>query len=284
MYTRPSPSMLPQAAVGGCGIWATHFIAMLAYDPGANAAGLTILLRGDLHGPEAFMPVAERFDLTEAIDRWVLRRALDLQRDPAGAGRCLAVNLSARSIGPEVAELLERELAAGDLDPSLLITVMRHGLTLAGRYLVARTRIPDRPGELVKGGSSAPLAPVDFASRLRLDRSVGRAWIPQIAWMAGGIVLILTLLLVPSVRQAVANVLAVAGIRFEFGETPDLPPPATIAPGDKVAWMGVLGSYASEVVVPAASAGVLSGRMPVFCQHTLSPREFCSRTRGALAT
>src|SRR5947208_2237597 len=25
------------AAVGGCGIWATHFVAMLAYDPGANA-------------------------------------------------------------------------------------------------------------------------------------------------------------------------------------------------------------------------------------------------------
>jgi len=28
--------------------------------------------------------------------------------------------------------------------------VMRHGLTLAGRFLVVRTRIPDRPGELIK--------------------------------------------------------------------------------------------------------------------------------------
>ena len=27
---------------------------------------------------------------------------------------------------------------------------MRHGLTLAGRYLVVRTRIADRPGELIK--------------------------------------------------------------------------------------------------------------------------------------
>ena len=27
---------------------------------------------------------------------------------------------------------------------------MRHGLTLAGRYLVVRTRLPDRPGELIK--------------------------------------------------------------------------------------------------------------------------------------
>jgi threonine dehydratase len=41
-------------------------------------------------------------------------------------------------------------LSGGNIDPSLLITVMRHGLTQAGRYLVVRTRIPDRPGELVK--------------------------------------------------------------------------------------------------------------------------------------
>ena len=41
-------------------------------------------------------------------------------------------------------------LSGGNIDPSLLITVIRHGLTLAGRYLVVRTRIPDRPGELVK--------------------------------------------------------------------------------------------------------------------------------------
>ena len=27
---------------------------------------------------------------------------------------------------------------------------MRHGLTEAGRYLVVRTRVPDRPGELLK--------------------------------------------------------------------------------------------------------------------------------------
>jgi threonine dehydratase len=27
---------------------------------------------------------------------------------------------------------------------------MRHGLTLASRYLVLRTRVPDRPGELLK--------------------------------------------------------------------------------------------------------------------------------------
>jgi diguanylate cyclase (GGDEF)-like protein/PAS domain S-box-containing protein len=67
---------------------------------------------GELCGPDAFMGVAERFDLTEAIDRWVLRRALAMQREPAFAGRRLAVNVSARSIGPAVIELLERELGA----------------------------------------------------------------------------------------------------------------------------------------------------------------------------
>jgi threonine dehydratase len=41
-------------------------------------------------------------------------------------------------------------LSGGNIDPSLLITVMRHGLTLAGRYMVVRTRVPDRPGELIR--------------------------------------------------------------------------------------------------------------------------------------
>ncbi|HEV8251497.1 MAG TPA: threonine ammonia-lyase [Gaiellaceae bacterium] len=41
-------------------------------------------------------------------------------------------------------------LSGGNIDPTLLIAVMRHGLTLAGRFLVLRTRVPDRPGELQK--------------------------------------------------------------------------------------------------------------------------------------
>ena len=41
-------------------------------------------------------------------------------------------------------------LAGGNIDPSLLVSVMRHGLTVAGRYLVVRTRISDRPGSLIK--------------------------------------------------------------------------------------------------------------------------------------
>ena len=65
-----------------------------------------------------------------------------------GAGAAPLAALLADRVGGEgpVAVLL----SGGNIDPSLLITVMRHGLTLAGRYLVVRTRISDRPGELVK--------------------------------------------------------------------------------------------------------------------------------------
>ena len=41
-------------------------------------------------------------------------------------------------------------LSGGNIDASTLIPVMRHGVTLAGRHLVVRTHVPDRPGELLK--------------------------------------------------------------------------------------------------------------------------------------
>jgi len=41
-------------------------------------------------------------------------------------------------------------LSGGNIDPTMLISVMRHGLTLSGRFLVLRTRLQDRPGELIK--------------------------------------------------------------------------------------------------------------------------------------
>jgi threonine dehydratase len=41
-------------------------------------------------------------------------------------------------------------LSGGNIDPTMLISVMRHGLTIAGRFLVLRTRLQDRPGELIK--------------------------------------------------------------------------------------------------------------------------------------
>jgi threonine dehydratase len=47
--------------------------------------------------------------------------------------------------GPAVAVL-----SGGNIDASLMVQVMRRGLAVSGRYLVLRTRVPDRPGELAK--------------------------------------------------------------------------------------------------------------------------------------
>jgi threonine dehydratase len=47
--------------------------------------------------------------------------------------------------GPAVAVL-----SGGNIDPTVLISIMRHGLTESGRYLVLRSRLHDRPGELIK--------------------------------------------------------------------------------------------------------------------------------------
>jgi threonine dehydratase len=41
-------------------------------------------------------------------------------------------------------------LSGGNIDASLMVQVMRRGLALSGRYLVLRTRVLDRPGELAR--------------------------------------------------------------------------------------------------------------------------------------
>jgi threonine dehydratase len=41
-------------------------------------------------------------------------------------------------------------LSGGNIDASLMVQVMRRGLALSGRYLVVRTRVLDRPGELAQ--------------------------------------------------------------------------------------------------------------------------------------
>ena len=47
--------------------------------------------------------------------------------------------------GPAVAVL-----SGGNIDATLLISVMRRGLSVAGRFLVVRTRVGDRPGQLAQ--------------------------------------------------------------------------------------------------------------------------------------
>jgi threonine dehydratase len=83
-------------------------------------------------------------EIAEAI-LLVLERTKLLVEGAGAAG--VAALLAGKAAGEGPICIL---LSGGNIDPSLLITVMRHGLTRAGRYLVVRTHISDRPGELLK--------------------------------------------------------------------------------------------------------------------------------------
>jgi threonine dehydratase len=64
--------------------------------------------------------------------------------EPAGAAGVAAVLEHARDFTPPVVVVL----SGGNIDPLLLVKLLRHGLTAAGRYLAFRCRLPDRPGSL----------------------------------------------------------------------------------------------------------------------------------------
>jgi threonine dehydratase len=83
-------------------------------------------------------------EISEAIVLLLERSKLVVE----GAGAVGVAALLAGKVpgeGPAVAVL-----SGGNIDATMLISVMRHGLTAAGRYLVVRTHLADRPGELIK--------------------------------------------------------------------------------------------------------------------------------------
>ena len=83
-------------------------------------------------------------EISEAIVLLLERAKLVVE----GAGAVgVAALLAGRAGGSGTAVPI---LSGGNIDATMLISVMRHGLTSAGRYLVVRTQLPDRPGELIK--------------------------------------------------------------------------------------------------------------------------------------
>jgi len=79
---------------------------------------------GDPLLPNAFLYVAERFGLIQAIDAWVAREAIRLIAEHARAGQrlVLSVNLSGASIGdPKLLALLVERLDEAKVDPACLI-------------------------------------------------------------------------------------------------------------------------------------------------------------------
>jgi threonine dehydratase len=149
--------------VGGGGLAAGIAIALRALRPGVRIVGVQAgkTGRGTIadgiavkHPGTLTMAILDELldDLVHVEDEEICE-ALTLLLERAklvveGAGAAsVAALLTGKAGGDgEVCALL----SGGNIDPTLLISVMRHGLTLAGRYLVVRTRIPDSPGALVE--------------------------------------------------------------------------------------------------------------------------------------
>lgn len=75
--------------------------------------------------------------------------------EPAGAASVAAIADHPDRFEPPVVAVL----SGGNIDPLLLLRVIRHGMAAAGRYLSFRVRIPDQPGALAR--LLAELAAVD---------------------------------------------------------------------------------------------------------------------------
>jgi diguanylate cyclase (GGDEF)-like protein/PAS domain S-box-containing protein len=79
---------------------------------------------GEVIPPAAFLQIAERFDLMQEIDRWVVARAIRHMGEQKAVGRELVfeVNISGSSTGdPELLKIIERELADTGVDPVNLV-------------------------------------------------------------------------------------------------------------------------------------------------------------------
>jgi threonine dehydratase len=148
--------------VGGGGLAAGISLALRASKPDIRIVGVQAGKSGFTIADGIF--VKDPGELTMSILDDVLDEMVDVDDEVISEAIVLLLERTklvvegAGAVG--VAALLEGKvggpgpvavvLSGGNIDPTLLISVMRHGLTLGGRYLVIRTRIPDRPGELVK--------------------------------------------------------------------------------------------------------------------------------------
>jgi threonine dehydratase len=114
------------------------------------ADGIAVGLPGEV----PFEIVRRHVDAVETVSEEGLSRALlfllersKLVVEPAGAA-AVARLLEAPDAGwegPVVAVL-----SGGNIDPLLMLRIIRHGMAAAGRYLQIRVRVPDRPGNLAQ--------------------------------------------------------------------------------------------------------------------------------------
>jgi threonine dehydratase len=148
--------------IGGGGLALGIAIALRALRPDVRLVGVRAGLEGytiadgiAVKVPSEFtMPLLEDLldDIVAVTDEEIseaivlLLERVKLVVEGAGAvGVAALLAGKAGGTGPAIPVL-----SGGNIDATMLISVMRHGLTVAGRYLVVRTQLADRPGELIK--------------------------------------------------------------------------------------------------------------------------------------
>lgn len=113
------------------------------------ADGISVRRPGDV----PFSIIRELADEVRTVSEESISRALvllleraKLTVEPAGAAAVAALLDNPGDFEPPVVAVL----SGGNIDPLLLVRVLRHGLVSAGRYLSLRVQVPDRPGALAE--------------------------------------------------------------------------------------------------------------------------------------
>ncbi|KWW99212.1 Threonine dehydratase [Carbonactinospora thermoautotrophica] len=113
------------------------------------ADGIAVGRPGDV----PFTIIREFVDGVRTVSEESLSRSLlllleraKLVVEPAGAAAVAAILDEPHAFEPPVVAVL----SGGNVDPLLLLRVLRHGLAAAGRYLSLRVRLQDRPGALAR--------------------------------------------------------------------------------------------------------------------------------------
>ena len=147
--------------VGGGGLAAGIALALESRRPGVRLIGVRAAREQTIadgiaikHPGELSMSILEGAleDMVEVTDDEISEAiVLLLERTKLvveGAGAVGVAALLAGRVGGSGPALAL--LSGGNIDATLLMSVARHGLSAAGRYLVVATKVPDRPGELFK--------------------------------------------------------------------------------------------------------------------------------------
>jgi threonine dehydratase len=148
--------------IGGGGLAAGIAIALRALRPGVRivgvqagkgsrgtiADGIAVKHPGDL----TMSILDELLDDVVHVEDDAIAEAITmlLERSKLVVGGAGAASVAALLRGAAGGEDVCALLSGGNIDATLLMSVVRHGLQRAVRYLVFRTRVPDRPGELLK--------------------------------------------------------------------------------------------------------------------------------------